>query len=62
MFTPDERMEMVRREVAGMGVDNVEVVGFNALLMTFAEKQGRASFCAACALLLISNMNIRWRA
>lgn len=40
MFTPDERMEMVRREVAAMGVDNVEVVGFNALLMTFAEKQG----------------------
>lgn len=40
MFTPDERMEMVRREVAAMGVDNVEVVGFNALLMTFAERQG----------------------
>jgi pantetheine-phosphate adenylyltransferase len=40
MFTPEERMDMVRREVAAMGVDNVEVVGFNALLMKFAEAQG----------------------
>ncbi len=42
MFTPDERISMVEREVAAMGVANVEVVGFNALLMKFAEKQ-RAS-------------------
>ena len=40
MFTPAERMAMVTREVAEMGIDNVEVVGFNALLMKFAEKQG----------------------
>jgi pantetheine-phosphate adenylyltransferase len=40
MFTPDERMAMVKREVAAMGIDNVDVVGFNALLMKFAEKQG----------------------
>ncbi len=40
MFTPAERMAMVSREVAEMGIDNVEVVGFNALLMRFAEKQG----------------------
>lgn len=40
MFTPDERMAMVRRETAAMGIDNVTVVGFNALLMRFAEKQG----------------------
>jgi len=40
MFTPEERMAMVEREVAAMGVDNVEVVGFNALLMSFAVKQG----------------------
>lgn len=40
MFTPEERMAMVRREVACLGLDNVEVVGFNALLMKFAEKQG----------------------
>ncbi len=40
MFTPDERMAMVVREVADMGIDNVSVVGFNALLMRFAEKQG----------------------
>jgi pantetheine-phosphate adenylyltransferase len=40
MFTPEERMAMVTREVATMGIGNVEVVGFNALLMRFAEKQG----------------------
>jgi pantetheine-phosphate adenylyltransferase len=40
MFTPEERMAMVTREVAAMGIDNVEVVGFNALLMRFAERQG----------------------
>ena len=40
MFTPNERMDMVRREVATMGVANVDVVGFNALLMKFAEVQG----------------------
>lgn len=40
MFTPQERMAMVEREVAALGIDNVEVVGFNALLMRFAEKQG----------------------
>ena len=40
MFTPQERMAMVEREVAALGLDNVSVVGFNALLMKFAEKQG----------------------
>ena len=40
MFTPDERIAMVEREVAAMGLENVGVVGFNALLMKFAEKQG----------------------
>jgi len=39
MFSPEERMAMVRREVAEMGIENIEVVGFNALLMKFAEKQ-----------------------
>ncbi|GGN45486.1 phosphopantetheine adenylyltransferase [Novosphingobium indicum] len=40
LFTPEERMAMVEREVAALGIDNVEVVGFNALLMKFAQKQG----------------------
>jgi pantetheine-phosphate adenylyltransferase len=39
MFRPDERTAMVKREVAAMGITNVEVVGFNALLMKFAEMQ-----------------------
>ncbi len=40
MFTADERMAMVVREVSDQGIDNVEVVGFNALLMKFARAQG----------------------
>ena len=42
MFTPEERMAMVRREIAATAIANAEVVGFNALLMKFAEKQGAA--------------------
>lgn len=40
MFTPAERMAMVEREVGALGLANVEVVGFDALLMKFAERQG----------------------
>ncbi len=40
MFSPEERIAMTQREVAALGLDNVEVIGFNALLMRFAEKQG----------------------
>jgi pantetheine-phosphate adenylyltransferase len=40
MFSPEERIAMVEREVAALGIDNVVVVGFHALLMRFAEKQG----------------------
>jgi pantetheine-phosphate adenylyltransferase len=39
MFSPEERLAMVEREVAALGLANVEVVGFNALLMKFAESQ-----------------------
>lgn len=38
MFTIDERLAMVRREIADL--TNVEVVAFDALLMKFAEAQG----------------------
>ena len=40
LFTPEERMAMVEREVASLGISNVTVTGFNALLMKFAQKQG----------------------
>lgn len=40
MFSPDERIAMVEREVASMDLGNVAVIGFNALLMKFAEMQG----------------------
>lgn len=38
MFSVEERLEMVRREVADLS--NVDVVTFNSLLMDFAESQG----------------------
>jgi len=39
MFTLPERLAMVEREVADVGGD-IQVVAFDALLMTFAERQG----------------------
>lgn len=39
MFTVDERMATVRREVAEIG-GAIEVVSFDALLMKFAQDQG----------------------
>ena len=40
MFSNEERFAMVEREVKGMGLSNVAVVGFNAQLVKFAQKQG----------------------
>jgi pantetheine-phosphate adenylyltransferase len=40
MFSFDERVEMVRAEIGRLGLENVEVKGFNALLMAFAEREG----------------------
>ena len=40
MFETEERLAMVRREVESMALDNVDVVGFDALLMKFAKSQG----------------------
>ena len=42
MFSDDERIAMVAREVATIG-GHIEVVGFNSLLMDFAEAQGAAT-------------------
>ena len=39
MFTLDERMAMVRREVAGID-GQIDVVSFNSLLMDFADRAG----------------------
>ncbi|WP_164118030.1 pantetheine-phosphate adenylyltransferase [Sphingorhabdus sp. Alg239-R122] len=39
MFSDDERIDMVKREVAGLAGD-IKVVGFNSLLMDFAEREG----------------------
>jgi pantetheine-phosphate adenylyltransferase len=40
MFSTEERLAMVEREVAELGLANVEVAGFNALLVKFARKMG----------------------
>lgn len=39
MFSVEERLAMVRREVAGCDGD-IAVVGFDSLLMNFAEREG----------------------
>ena len=39
MFTVEERLEMVRRETAGIE-GKIEVVDFDSLLMDFAEREG----------------------
>ena len=40
MFSPEERIEMVGAEIARQQLTNVEVKGFDALLIKFAESQG----------------------
>jgi pantetheine-phosphate adenylyltransferase len=42
MFSDDERIAIVRREVTGIA-DNVEVIGFNSLLVDFAAQMGAAT-------------------
>jgi len=42
MFADDERIAIVEREVKAMGISNARVVGFNSLLVDFAESQGAA--------------------
>jgi pantetheine-phosphate adenylyltransferase len=40
MFSVEERMEMVRREVAGCSDGQIRIVSFDSLLMDFAEREG----------------------
>ena len=40
MFDDDERIAMVEREVAAIGEAKIRVVGFNSLLMDFADSLG----------------------
>ena len=63
MFSDEERLDMVRRETAELG-DGVVVVGFNSLLMKFAEKQGagvivRGLRAVADFCLLMMSMNMK---
>ncbi len=41
MFSVEERINMVRREIKGMEGD-IDIVSFDSLLMDFAERQGAA--------------------
>jgi pantetheine-phosphate adenylyltransferase len=40
MFTPDERMDMMKAEIDRLGLKNVEIRGFDALLMKYASNVG----------------------
>jgi pantetheine-phosphate adenylyltransferase len=40
MFADEERIAIVEREAKATGISNIRVVGFNSLLMDFAEGQG----------------------
>jgi len=40
MFSLGERLDMVRREIAGIANGSIEVVDFDSLLMDFARAQG----------------------
>jgi len=40
MFSLDERMALVRREIAAVGDEAIDVVSFDSLLMDFAEARG----------------------
>lgn len=42
MFSDGERIAITRREVAAIG-GNIEVMGFNSLLMDFADAQGAST-------------------
>ena len=40
MFSDDERIAMVKREVAGIGDDSIRVIGFDSLLVDLADEMG----------------------
>jgi pantetheine-phosphate adenylyltransferase len=42
MFSDDERIEMIRHEVATLG-PGIDVIGYDSLLMDFAEAQGAST-------------------
>ena len=42
MFSVDERLEMVKREVTGVADGKISVVAFDSLLMDFAVREGAA--------------------
>lgn len=59
MFTPEERVDLIRRVTAG--IPNVEVMHSDKLLADFAREQGSSIIIKACGPFLILNANSRWR-
>jgi phosphopantetheine adenylyltransferase len=47
------------QEILG-DIKNVEIVGFNSLLMDFVHERAPKSLCVACALFPTLNTNFRW--
>ncbi|MBO6945880.1 pantetheine-phosphate adenylyltransferase [Altererythrobacter sp.] len=43
MFSDEERIAIVEREVAGISPGNISVVGFNSLLVDFADEMGAST-------------------
>ena len=43
MFSDEERISIVEREVAGIGNGHIRVVGFNSLLVDFADEMGAST-------------------
>ena len=43
MFSDDERIAIVEREVQSIGHANIRVVGFNSLLVDFADEMGAST-------------------
>jgi pantetheine-phosphate adenylyltransferase len=43
LFNDEERISMVKREIAALNNGNIRVVGFDSLLMNFAETQGAST-------------------
>lgn len=59
MFTPEERVELIRRVTAD--IPNVAVMHSNKLLADFAREQGSSIIIKGLRAFLISSVNSRWR-
>lgn len=59
MFTPEERVDLIRRVTAG--IPNVEVMHSDKLLADLRANRAAPLSSRACGPFLILNANSRWR-